>query len=203
LVRERFITIAREARSNYAVLLIDEAQDVSYKEWQWLTSLQNKLDWSGFRLSVISVGTQQMAYKHELFGNSGDAHVAARFMVESARFHGLCTVEELRYVLNGYDVDSEWPVGSKTSFLKHFAPESFDQGRQLAETAENMWAALCELSPNMTEFPMQHVAFAVENTLSRLARGMNWDELTSKDGWKATISGTSLDRHIRLVTKAA
>jgi hypothetical protein len=200
LVKERFITIARGARTNYIVLLIDEAQDVTFREWKWLTGLQNKLDWAGYRLSVFSVGTQQMAYEHQLMGNSGNAHIAARFMVESARFHGLCSVEELRYVLTGYDCDSEWPAGSNVSFLQYFSSDHFERGLRLADTAENLWKALCALYPKVKEFPMQHVAFAIENTLKMLANGEEWEAVTSYDGWFSTLKGTSLARHMQLVS---
>lgn len=202
LVQERFITIAREARTNYVVLLIDEAQEVTYNEWKWLTGLQNKLDWVGFRLSVFSVGTQQIAYKHALLGKSGNAHVAARFMVESARFHGIRSEAELNYVLNGYDCDSEWPKGSKMSFHRYFSPSGFDRGERLADTASAMWNALGELGPKSDEFPMQHVAFAVEMTLYKLACNEEWCSLTSPEGWKTSLGQTSLRKHMELVSTA-
>lgn len=202
LVKERFITIARESRSNYIVLIIDEAQEVTYKEWKWLTGLQNKLDWDGFRLSVFSVGTQQLGYKHSLLGKSGNAHVAARFMVENARFHGLCSVEDLHFVLRGYDEDSEWPKGSGITYHQYYSPEGFARGERLAETADFMWAALREIDPNAKEYPMQNIAFAVEGTLNKLAMDGDWDQLTSQSGWKEALEQTSLRRHMTIVATA-
>jgi hypothetical protein len=184
------------------VLLIDEAQEVTYNEWKWLTGLQNKLDWDGFRLSVFSVGTQQLTYKHALLGKSGNAHVAARFMVESARFHGIRSEAELEYVLNGYYCDSEWPSGSKISFHQYFSPRGFDRGERLANTASAMWGALGEISPKSKEFPMQHVAFAVETTLCKLACDQAWESLTSPEGWKGSLSQTSVRKHMELVSAA-
>jgi hypothetical protein len=201
LVRERFITLARQARNNYVVLVIDEAQLVTYNEWQWLTGLQNKLDFAGYRLSVFSIGTQQMAYQHNLLGNSGNAHVAARFMVESARFHGISDIEQLEYVLNGYDCDSEWPSGSGRSFLQYFSQDNFERGRRLKDTAQDMWKALCALSLNAEEFPMQHIAYSVETALGRLANSEEWADVTSYNGWLSTINATSLGKHMDLVSK--
>jgi len=202
LVKERFMTIASESRSNYIVLIIDEAQEVSYKEWKWLTGLQNKLDWEGFRLSVFSVGTQQLGYEHSLLGKSGNAHVAARFMVENARFHGLCSVDDLIHVLRGYDEDSEWPKGSGITYHQYYSPDGFARGERLYKTAEAMWSALCELSPKVKQFPMQHIAYAVEAMLNKLAMEEDWSELTSQAGWREVLQQTSLDRHMKLVNAA-
>jgi hypothetical protein len=202
LVQQRLMTIARDARTNYVILMIDEAQDLTFHEWRWLTGLQNKLDYYGFRFSVFSIGTQQLAYEHSLLGKSGNAHVAARFMVESTRFHGLSSVRELRYVLTGYDEDSEWPIGSGRSFHQYFSPKGFDEGQRLAATAKQFWAALRELVPKSKEFPMQHIAFAVEGTLKRLAQGADWNELTSQQGWRDALTETSLHKHMAIVSTA-
>ena len=112
LCRQRFIAIANNACRNYVVLLIDEAQDLTLREWKWLVGLQNDLDYDGYLLSVFSVGTHQLNYRHEYMASTGNAHVAARFMAAHARFHGLRSVREVEYVLNGYDVD---PNGRSTA----------------------------------------------------------------------------------------
>jgi hypothetical protein len=202
LVTERFATIATQARANYIVLIIDEAQQVSAQEWQWLTGLQNRLDWLGYRLSVFSIATEQMKYQHDFMAKSGNAHIQARFLVEHARFHGLRSVEDLAYVLNGYDLDSEWPKGSGITFHQFYSPEGFARGERLADTADAMWTAMHELAPQVSEFPMQHIAVAVESTLNELAMESDWSGLTSKSGWEKTLEKTSLARHMKIVFTA-
>ena len=180
LCKQRFIAIANNALRNYIVLLIDEAQDLTLKEWKWLVGLQNELDFSGYLLSVISVGTHQLAYKHEFMASTGNAHVAARFMATHDQFHGLRSEYELQYVLNGYDLDSEWPRGSCQSFLEYFAPQDFLAGRRLSDSAPDFWKALVELTPatakKYTEFPMQHIAKTTEfsNAAIQLSTGQIW-----------------------------
>jgi hypothetical protein len=128
LCRQRFIAIANNAHLNYIVLLIDEAQDLTFREWKWLVGLQNELDYEGYLLSVFSVGSHQLNYRHEYMAITGNAHVAARFMAAHARFHGLRSPEEIGYVLNGYDIDSEWPPGSGIPYLEYFARWIMRQG---------------------------------------------------------------------------
>lgn len=207
LCTQRFITIAKSAQRNYVVLLIDEAQDLTFREWKWLVGLQNQLDYEGYLLSVFSVGSHQMGYRHEYMASTGNAHVAARFMAAHARFNGLRSIDELEYVLNGYDIDSEWPPRSNVSFLQYFAPSDFSAGCRLAASAPLLWKALVELSPNSArknlEFPMQHIAKTIEAALFRLAQGEDWDEVTAYESWLNGLAKTNFSDHMRIISAAA
>lgn len=202
--KQRFIAIANNAQRNYIVLLIDEAQDLTFREWKWLVGLQNDLDYEGYLLSVFSVGSHQLNYRHEYMAVTGNAHVAARFMAAHARFHGLRSSDELEYVLNGYDVDSEWPAGSGISYLECFAPVDFSAGRRLASCAKQLWKALIELSPDSAvrhaEFPMQHIATATEAVLFQLARTDDWDKVTSYENWLHELAKANFSDHMRIVS---
>ncbi|QOT81578.1 ATP-binding protein [Cupriavidus basilensis] len=204
LCKQRFIAIANNAQRNYMVLLIDEAQDLTLREWKWLVGLQNELDYEGYLLSVFSVGSHQLNYRHEYMAITGNAHVAARFMAAHARFHGLRSPEEIGYVLNGYDIDSEWPPSSGVPYLAHFAPADYAAGRRLAECAALLWKALMELSPQSArghfEFPMQHVAKATEAILFQLARGEDWADVTSYESWLRELAKANFPDHMRIIS---
>ncbi|MBL3961194.1 MULTISPECIES: ATP-binding protein [Burkholderia] len=204
LCRQRFIAIANNSERNYLVLLIDEAQDLTLREWKWLVGLQNDLDYEGYLLSVFSVGSHQLSYHHEYMASTGNAHVAARFMAAHARFHGLRSCSELGYVMNGYDIDSEWPPGSGISYLEYFAPADFAAGRRLTDSAGDLWKALTELSPDAArrhiEFPMQHVARATEAMLFRLSRGEDWNEVTSYESWLNELARANFSDHMRIIS---
>lgn len=203
LCLQRFIAIAEWARRNYVILLIDEAQGMTLREWQWLLGLQNDLDHKGYMLSVISVGSHQLNYKYDYFAGTGNAHVSARFMASHAQFHGLRTKDELDYVLNGYDIDSRWPEGSDVSFLEYFAPKYFSMGRRLLECGPDLWKSLQSLAPDNAarfgEFPMQHIARTIEATLFELARGDDWDEVTSYENWLKRLAKTNFSDHMRII----
>lgn len=190
LVEQRFISIANNSGSNYVVLVIDEAQAMLLKEWHWMATLQNSLDAKGYILSVFSVGTHQLGYQHDLMSVSGDAHIVARFFVGHAPFHGIKSLAELEFVLQGYDEDSEWPPGSKFSFTRYFANNDFAAGYRLQQTAELQFKSLNELTPDdvkkkmnvrgngcMLEFPMQHIARSNEAALKLLAQGIAWEQV--------------------------
>jgi type II secretory pathway predicted ATPase ExeA len=206
LCLQRFIAIAKSAQRNYVVLLIDEAQDLTLREWKWLVGLQNQLDYEGYLLSVFSIGSHQLGYKHEYLARTGNPHVAARFMAAHARFHGLRSVAEVTYVLNGYDIDSEWPAGSGISFFQYFAPRDFAEGHRLSDCADKLWNALVELTPDTArkhfEFPMQHVAKAVEAILFQLARGEDWETVTSYESWLNGLAKNNFSNHMHIISTA-
>lgn len=103
------------------VLVVDEAQSMSQREWIWLVELHSTLEKLRVRLCVFSVASLQFFDEPTGMALSGGAHVAARFMLESKRFHGVRSVDELRYVLNGYDESTEWPLNSGVSFTAGLA----------------------------------------------------------------------------------
>lgn len=209
LFREYLKTLALTARGNYVVLLIDEAQRMTYSEWMWLLGLQNLLDSDGFRLTTVSVGSHELGYIPDYFALTGNAHITARFFAQDARFRGLISIEELSFVLQGYDTDSEWPKGSGVSFLQYFAPEDFAKGRRLEGLGPSLWAAFDSLQPPNVpvkksraafELPMQHVALTVESLLKALRRGEEWDEVVSPKNLLAVVARTGFTDYMRHIS---
>lgn len=201
---ELLIASAKASGSNFVVLLIDEAQAMTVREWNWLLGLQNALDWEGYRLSVFSIASHEMGYTYELLGKADYAHVAARFMVAHWAFPGISSVDEVEFVLKGYDEASEWPDGSGTSYLAHFAPQPFALGARLAPCAPVIWRVLDALLPphyaGSASYPMQHIAWAVEEVMVSAARGRAWEDVTSESNWLEVIGQTQFTDHMRLIS---
>lgn len=208
LFMQRLITLARMTHQNYIVILIDEAQDVTINEWKWLLGLQNQLDDEGYRLSIFSIGSHQLGWEPDFVARVGNPHIAARFFPVSMRFHGLRSVDELVFVLRGYDEDSDWPKGSSTSFLEYFAPDEFRKNNRLSNHAEDLWKAFTDLVPPTIkmnkrgegiELPMLHVALVAEQLLKLLTSGKKWDDVMNYDSFLRLIAGTSFEEHLRRI----
>lgn len=208
LFSQHLQTLARLSRCNYVVLIIDEAQRVSTNELTWLMGVQNELDDEGIRMTTVQVGSHALGYVPDYMARTGYAHVTARFFAQDAAFHGIRSAEELKYVLNGYDVDSEWPKKSGISFLQFFSAEDFAKGRRLANHASDLWDAFSELRPPELkegkktrisfELPMKHVAVTVETILKDLAGGSNdWDSVMDKTYLLNTIAKTKFTDFLR------
>lgn len=205
--KQFLLTGGASSFTNLIILLVDEAQDMSIREWGWLLGIQNELDYEGYRLSVFSVASHQMGYQYELMARADYAHIAARFMVAHWKFPGLCSEEEVAFVLHGYDTASEWPTSTGVSYLAHFAPAEFARGERLHDCARTIWRVLNALLPDQyrgeVTFPMQHLARAVEEVLRRLGRGDDWDETTSESVWLQLFAETHFSDHMRLIAASA
>jgi hypothetical protein len=67
-----------------------------------------------------------------------------------------------------------------------------------------LWRVLESLLPanyqGDAEFPMQHIAWAVEDTLVRAARGDAWEGVTSESSWIDALAQTQFTDHMRLIS---
>jgi hypothetical protein len=145
-----------------------------------------------------------MGYQHEYLARTGNAHIAARFLVSHTRFRGITSADEIAYIAHGYDLASDWPKGTSTSFLKHFAPLSFEQGKRISHCADDIWKSVNALLLNVVgrkavEVPMQHVAQSIETALFRLAKGEDWNTVTCYESWLEMISQTGISDHVRMI----
>lgn len=68
-------------------------------------------------LTVVSVGSHELAYQHEAFLLAQDVHLTGRFMIHELRFDRIQSPEELGFVLDAYD---ERPDESGCSFKPVF-----------------------------------------------------------------------------------
>ena len=161
-----FCVRAKNAGGNQAILMIDEAQNAGESDYKWLCNIQNEMKERGYLLTIIFVGSHELTYQHEIFGLSQDAHLVGRFMTRFAKFRGINSIKELEFVLNGYDLYTEWPKDSKQSYTKYFFPRAFDAGFRLADLAPLLWEIYLNFAPlalqNNLEIPMEHIAKTIE-----------------------------------------
>ena len=148
---ERWAELASQGGGRFLVLVIDEAQGMTQREWLWLVELHSLLEKERIRLCVFSIASLQVFDEPVGMALSGGAHVAARFMLASEPFPGIRDVDELRFVLSGYDEGTEWPKRSGISFSAGLAPKAWAAGFRMAAHAEGLMQAMVdELRPSMT-----------------------------------------------------
>lgn len=203
LFEQQLMTLADNSMNNFIVLLIDEAHEVTLKEWKWLLGLQNALDEDGYKFSVFSIGSHKISFQPDYIARTGNAHITARFFSVDMRFRGIQSRNELAYVLAGYDTDSEWPKNSHITFLQHFAPIDYNNGRRLQQLADLIWGAFVEQLPyhfkGKVEIPMLHLSYLVERILKNLSHGSQWEKETCIESINEIINETRYTDYIRLV----
>jgi hypothetical protein len=197
-------TRAHNIKSNHIVLMIDEAQFMHNQEYEWLCNIQNEIVDAGFRLTVISVGSHELTYQHEIFSMAESAYLLSRFMVRSQVFHGIRNIDELEYVLKGYDENSEWPENSGITYTQYFFPRAYKAGFRLADISSIMWEVLQELAPDVLkkklEVPMEHIAKSVEYVFRQLSSDQTIHINIDKSLVTKAIKQTSYEQHMRAVS---
>lgn len=191
MLLERWIELACQGGGRFLVMVIDEAQGMSQREWLWLVELHSQLDRQRIRLCVISVASLQFFDEAITMALSGGAHVAARFMLATKPFEGIRSEPELAYVMAGYDSGSEWPAGSGLSFTASLAPVPWAQGFRLADSATALMRAMTDCLPvryaGPINFPMKTVTHACRHVLLRLAAGADVEQATSLEAWRQVV----------------
>ena len=87
-----------------------------------------------------------------------------------------------------------------------FDPEAYARGTRPTPCAGILWRVLQELLPTHykedAEFPMQHIAWAVEEIMVCAARSDAWEDATSQARWIDALAQTQFTDHMRLISAA-
>lgn len=204
---ERWAELALQGGGRFLVLVIDEAQHMTQREWLWMVELHSLMDKERIRLCVFAIASLQFFDEPVGMALSGGAHVASRFMLVSEPFHGVRNVEELRYVLSGYDLGTEWPPKSGISYTQGVASSHWEQGFRMEDQADSLWQALQDELPGKyagpIEFPMKTIAKSARHVLLRIAGGADPEDVGSLQSWRSIVAGTGHRTLMAIVTAAA
>ncbi|HAF0292537.1 TPA: ATP-binding protein, partial [Salmonella enterica subsp. enterica serovar Typhimurium var. 5-] len=140
--RERIFNLlldkGQQTKRNQIVLFYDDAQRLGEDEYEWLMDIYNELQSKGITLTTILVGQQELAHRRNTYITT-KKQIVGRFMIHEQEFHGIRDVEELEFLMAGYDSVSEYPKKSGWSYTRFFFPDSFDEGMRLENVANVLW----------------------------------------------------------------
>lgn len=189
---EAFIAIAENARNRMAILIIDESQDMSEREWIWLVQLHSSLQAEKVQLCVISVASYaQYNEKGRQLAMVGTGRATARFMLNEHQFKGVDSKKALQYILDGYDEHCTWPSDSNTSLTQGVVENAYDAGFRLGNYADKMWKGLIKACPEgfkgPNNFPMRSIAAGVRQKLFDIALGQPYEKACQVGAWEQTF----------------
>lgn len=204
---QRWTQLAAQGGGRFMVLVIDEVQSMTDREWQWLVQLHSRLEQEHVRLCVFCVASVQFFDEPIGLALSGGAHVAARFMLATERFRGVCGLDELAFVMSGYDHATEWPPGSGQSFTAGIAPRAWAEGFRMEAHAPALLQAMLDELPSRYqsphEFPMQTIAMSCRHVLLRIAGGADWRDVTRPQSMRSIVAGCGHKTLMALVSAVA
>lgn len=204
LLIERWAELADQGGGRFLVLVIDEAQGMTQREWLWLVELHSLLEKERLRLCVFSLASLQFFDEPLAMAQMGGAHVAARFMLTAERFRGVRDADELAFVLAGYDRGTEWPRDSGMSFTAGIAPDAWEQGFRMEQIAAALMQAMHDELPEKyagpVEFPMKTVVHAARHVLLRVAAGADPADVAMPASLRRIVAASGHRALMTLVT---
>jgi hypothetical protein len=193
---ERFLEIADEAHSDCLLVFLDEAQHLSYSDFEWLRDICDDLELAGVSATIFFIGQPALRSKKSLFQRDEEEQIVARFMTEELRFHGVRSAQDCATCLQGYD-QQEYLDGSGWNHTRFFFPRAYETGLRLATEGVALWDAFdnahkrAQLAGDL-EIPMEYFARSVQYCLVHYAASDSvgftfskaiWDEAVDVSGY--------------------
>jgi hypothetical protein len=183
----RLVQLGKESGHNRVLLIVDEAQNLHEKHYNWLIGISNQMAASQVDLSVLLVGQKELLDTRDHFINTNRLQIVGRFMVHEWEFSGLTSEDDVACCLKHFD-DSKHPVGSEWTFTRRFAQGWYDAGHRLHHHADVFWSAL-HVANRMANHqfdghvPMQYFCRTVEGFLKEAAK----TDLQDQQRFKALV----------------
>lgn len=188
--RERLINFLLERGTsnhfNVVVFIVDEAQCLEEKHYEWLMDYFNKLRKEKVTLLTYLVGQQQLSSQKTIFSSAHADQIVQRFMIEEHKFSGIKTKDDIETLLKCYDDPEicEYPSNSGWSFTRYYFPEAYATGMRLAAFSSNLHKLLKdthrkEKIRSEFEIPMHYMVRMIKTIFLRYGK----DSIDYKGGW--------------------
>ncbi len=142
--RGSVLSACREANGDSFALYIDEGQNWSDLEFNFLRDFTNELrQYFQKTIITVTVGDDKLRTVAEAIRVS-DKGLWSRFLRKLRDFSGISSLKELRLVMDEYDsiAGCEYPKGSGVCYSEFFVRHAFAGGWRLAHEAERLWGEL-------------------------------------------------------------
>lgn len=171
---QRLLEIADQAHSNVILVFLDEAQHLTYSEFEWLRDIHDELELEGVCAVTVFVGQPSLRSKKSIFQRDGEEQIVARFMTEELPFHGVRSAQECSACLQGYD-QGEYLENSGWNHTRFFFPRAYEAGLRLAREGNALWDAFDDAHKRAQlvgelEIPMEFFARTVQHIMREHAQ---------------------------------
>ncbi|MDR3443716.1 hypothetical protein [Dyella sp.] len=159
-----------------SILFIDEAQQLSDDDFEYLTNLDNAMTEDGYELFCVFIhqtddAKAEKRRKLSKLVEQLPPHVTGRYFLAEHVFSGLRGISDLQHALDQYD--SRLRFEGK-SFTEYFAGQAFSKGWRLASHAKDFVTAISNIRKRSqlkgpADLSMKIFAVAVYRLLVRVA----------------------------------
>lgn len=136
----KLFDLASTHRHRRIIIFFDEANRLTFREYNWLISIHNELEARGVKIVYVLTGQPELADRRSELLHEGATQITGRFMAQHISFSGLMSDEEVEYSAGQMDEALFWPDNGKC-YSAFFAPKAYEMGWRYAEHATEIWDA--------------------------------------------------------------
>ncbi|WP_445143366.1 AAA family ATPase [Dyella sp. Tek66A03] len=144
-VKHALIALSGDLRRIF--IIIDEAQELSNKEFAWLKAVVNEVSEAGVRVTTILFGQRELQGRKNDLKTHGRSDLCERFMKVLLEFRGVRKERDFTVVCDAIDRLSEYPEGSGWTYARFLFPRAFDSGFRFVSVAPLCWEKIREIVP--------------------------------------------------------
>ncbi|HEX7649722.1 MAG TPA: ATP-binding protein [Noviherbaspirillum sp.] len=194
---------ARISGFDMAVLIIDEAQAMSFQDFKFLKDIGNQLRDKHVSLIPVLMGQHpEMEEVREGLKRNRGLHLIARFCMHITPFSSFDREDDLVEIMRGID-HTCYPTGSEISWTAFFLPLAWQHGFRIENEAHNFMLAILDAAPSGAKgtfcFPARQTFFAIRRFLLSVSRLDGPDFRVPPDAWQVAVFDAGLDEAMRLI----
>lgn len=158
---ERLKHRAAERKAKQIVLIIDELQRLSARDFDQLADLYNTLRMHAITLTVISFAMPSIEERVIEFLENDFQHMIGRFLSDIKPLFGVTSLRNLATVLALYD--EQCAEGTNESYTASNVPIAYKDGFRLNMLAEDIWREMSRVASGkyIKNLPMEHLTQVV------------------------------------------
>ncbi|MCK2147555.1 ATP-binding protein [Marinobacter alexandrii] len=170
--------VQMEAGVRTAVLIVDEFDHLTPRQFNAFAELFNRIDQLHRTLVTVFIGNKAEAFRL-LARMDGDEYrrIRGRFFKRFSEYHGIQTREELKTLMAQYDV-LRFPDNGPT-YCAHFLPEAVNAGWRLASLSKDLWREYAQIAKEyqLTSWGLEYVVGTLNTLVTDLLPHYGWREI--------------------------
>lgn len=202
---QQFLIHCTETHDPRVLIILDEAQRLTIKEYSYLIDLTNHMEKQGISPTVILSGQPELLEEREELIKKKRKDVIGRYLENPIAFSGVSNESDLKNILVQFDdaTRMQYPADSMQCITAAYAPHLYKSGFRLGNCATPFWSAIEESAASLLAQPiigMHSLTKAIEMALVELSSSDEIKIASIKSWWKPVLQDSGYLKHLVMVS---
>lgn len=187
------VASAAGTKSKKVVLFIDEAQNMSINDFEWLMDIYNNLNLWDIHMISFLFGSQELKSLKSAMIMAQKRQIVGRFMVDEFDFKGIMGARDIAVTLLNFDN----PIsisGKRMVLTQIYFPDAYADGNRISTCASDIIDAFTkvmqEYSILIADIPMQYYMSALKYCLCEYGKCGKSIYFPDKEAWMDAVKNS-------------